>query len=70
MNSIIFKIMMLNEQIKAFRKDEKGATMVEYAVVVSLIAVIASVGVLALGTQLNTLFNNIAAALNLGTGAI
>ena len=70
MNSIIFKIMMLNEQIKAFRKDEKGATMVEYAVVVSLIAVIASVGVLALGNQLNAFFAAIAGAINLGTGSI
>jgi pilus assembly protein Flp/PilA len=70
MNSIVFKMMMLNEQIKAFRKDEKGATMVEYAIVISLIAVIASVGVLSMGNQLNAVFGNIAAALNLGTGSI
>jgi len=70
MNSIIFKIMMLNERIKAFRKDEKGATMVEYGVVVALICVVASVGVALLGTKLNSLFTAIAGALSAGAGSI
>jgi Flp pilus assembly pilin Flp len=52
MNSIIFKIMMLNEQIKAFRRDEKGATMIKYALVGAIIAVAA---IAVLGTVSNNL---------------
>ena len=70
MNSIIFKIMMLNEQIKAFRKDEKGATFVEYAVLISLVAVIASVGILAMGNQLNAMFLAWAGKLSAAVGSI
>lgn len=41
-------------------RDEEGATMVEYGLLVSLIALVAIVGVKALGTNLNTLFNSVA----------
>ena len=33
MDYIVIKIMMLNEQIKEFRKDEKGVTMLEYGII-------------------------------------
>ena len=64
MNSIIFKIMMLNEQIKAFRKDEKGATMVEYGLVVAVIALVAVVGAKTLGTDLSTFFSTLGGTLD------
>lgn len=47
------------EMIKRFFKDESGATMVEYAVLVALIAM-ASIGMIyILGGQINTNFANI-----------
>ncbi|GAB4099298.1 Flp family type IVb pilin [Sinomonas halotolerans] len=38
---------------------EKGATAVEYGIMVALIAVVIIVAVTALGGQLNTLFTNV-----------
>ena len=70
MNTIISKIMMLNEQIKAFRKEEKGATFVEYAVVIALIVIVAAVGLGNLGTRLNTLFNNTGNAITQNAGTL
>ncbi len=49
------------------RKD-RGATAVEYGLLVGLIAVVIIVAVTALGTQLKTLFNDIVSALG-GTAA-
>jgi len=40
-------------------RDEEGATMVEYGLLVALIALVAIVGVKALGTALNGLFTNV-----------
>ncbi len=39
--------------------EEKGATMVEYGLMVALIAVIAAVGAKTLGGNVNTLFANL-----------
>ena len=44
-------------------KDEEGATMVEYGLMVALIAVVCVATVTTLGTTLNTKFNAIVAAL-------
>ncbi|KGH47258.1 MULTISPECIES: Flp family type IVb pilin [Modestobacter] len=41
------------------KKEEKGATAVEYGLMVGLIAVVIIVAVTALGGQLNTLFTSI-----------
>jgi pilus assembly protein Flp/PilA len=43
-------------------RDEEGATMVEYGLLVALIALVAIVGVALLGTNLTTLFNTAAAS--------
>ena len=40
-------------------RDEKGATAVEYGLMVALIAAVIIVAVAALGTNLNTLFTNV-----------
>ncbi|GAB3350941.1 Flp family type IVb pilin [Modestobacter lapidis] len=45
------------------KKEEKGATAVEYGLMVGLIAVVIIVAVTALGGQLNTLFTNITTSL-------
>jgi pilus assembly protein Flp/PilA len=50
---------MINKLIAMIR-DEEGATMVEYGLLVALIALVAIVGVTLLGTNLNTLFSTVA----------
>jgi len=42
-----------------FRREEDGAAMVEYALLVALIALVAIVGVTATGTSLNAQFAKI-----------
>ena len=46
--------------IKSLIRDEEGATMVEYGLLVALIAMVALVAVQALGTNLSSLFNTVA----------
>jgi pilus assembly protein Flp/PilA len=43
----------------AMIRDEEGATMVEYGLLVALIALVAIVGVTLLGTQLSALFTTV-----------
>jgi pilus assembly protein Flp/PilA len=49
--------------LKSMIRDEEGATMVEYGLLVALIALVAIVGVRALGTSVSSLFNNVAGSL-------
>lgn len=44
-------------------RDEEGATMVEYGLMVALVAIVALTAVKLLGTNLSTLFNTIATTL-------
>lgn len=46
--------------IKSMIRDEDGATMVEYGLLVALIAMVALVGVTTLGTNLKTLYTTVA----------
>ncbi len=46
--------------IRSFVRDEEGATMAEYALLVALIAVVVIVGAKALGNSVNTKLNNVA----------
>ncbi len=41
------------------RRDETGASMIEYVLLIALIAIVAGTGALALGTNINTFFNSI-----------
>ena len=50
-----------------FFKDEEGASMVEYGLLVALIAIVCIVAITAVGTNLNTVFTTVAS--NLGTVA-
>lgn len=56
-------VAFLQTWIATRERDDEGATMVEYGLVVAFIALIALVGVKLLGTALNTLFTSIATAL-------
>ena len=46
--------------IKRVKDDESGASMVEYAVLLVIAAIAGTVGVMALGTQLNSAFSGMA----------
>ena len=45
--------------VRNFVKNEEAATMVEYALMLALIAVVCIVAVVVIGTQANTVFTNI-----------
>lgn len=47
------------------RRDETGATAVEYGIMVALIAVVLLVGVGLFGSQLNTFFNGLGTKLKI-----
>ena len=44
-------------------RDEEGATMVEYGLLIALIALVAIAGVTVLGTNLNSLFSTVAGSI-------
>lgn len=48
------------ETIKSMLRDEEGATMVEYGLMLALIAVVCITAVALIGTHLSTLFNGVA----------
>ena len=50
-------------KVKSVVVREEGATMVEYGLMVALVALVAIGGVTALGTSLNGLFNSVVAQL-------
>jgi pilus assembly protein Flp/PilA len=50
--------------INRFRRDDEGAALVEYGMLVGLIAVICVVAVTTLGTEVSSAFSKIASALN------
>ena len=54
----------LLQLVNRFRRNEDGAALAEYGLLVALIAVVCVVAVTALGTQLNIAFSKIAAALS------
>ena len=56
------------QTLRNFIKNEEGATMVEYALMVALIAVVCIAAVTLLGGNANAKFNQIAAAIG-GAGA-
>lgn len=46
--------------LKSMIRDEEGATMVEYGLLIALIALVAITAVKTLGTNISTLFNTVA----------
>ena len=49
--------------IKKFLREEDGVTAIEYGLIAALIAVVIIVAVRLIGTNLNTTFGSVAAAL-------
>lgn len=56
--------MLLASWLASRLAREEGATMVEYGLMVALIAVVCLLAVTAIGVNLNATFNTIAAAIN------
>jgi pilus assembly protein Flp/PilA len=54
---------LINRISQLVRKEEEGASMVEYGLMVGLIAVVCIAAITTLGTTLNTMFTNINTAL-------
>ena len=54
----------MQKLVNRFRRDDEGAALVEYGMLVGLIAVICVVAVTALGTEVSTAFSTIASALS------
>ena len=55
--------------VKSFAKTEEGQDLLEYALLVALIALIAFGAVQAAGGSVRTIFNSIAGSLNSATSA-
>jgi len=55
--------MQLIESFRSLAKDDSGQDLLEYALLVALIALVAFGAVAAAGTQVNTIFNSIASQL-------
>jgi pilus assembly protein Flp/PilA len=49
----------MSELLKKFMKEESGATMVEYAIMVALIAVAVAVTVALIQTEMNAVFQTV-----------
>ena len=60
----IGRILLMRSLINRFSNDDEGAALVEYGMLVGLIAVICVVAVTNLGTEISTAFSNIASALS------
>lgn len=58
------KMLKLSIKIKTMLSDERGQDLVEYALVVAIIALGATVAMKTLSTDINTIFTNIGTSLN------
>ena len=63
MQDVILKICAKAQDIASVLKDEAGQDLIEYALVVALIAFAAVAGMSTLATGINTAFGNIATQL-------
>jgi len=61
MRKLIAMYIDMQSRMQSMLKDEKGATMVEYALMVALVAVVAMAGATVLGTGIDARFDAIAA---------
>ncbi|MBP1232235.1 pilus assembly protein Flp/PilA [Arthrobacter sp. PvP102] len=63
MNSFVATITAVLHTAKGKLQDEKGATMVEYGIMVAFIAVIVMAAVIVLGPKVADLFTSVSTAL-------
>ena len=53
----------MRKLINRFRRDEDGPAMVEYGLLVGLIALVVALGAIVLGQDISTMFSNVASYL-------
>jgi pilus assembly protein Flp/PilA len=53
--------------MKHFWKNEEGQGMVEYGLIIALVAVVVIVGISLIGTNANTMFSGLGAKLTMGS---
>jgi pilus assembly protein Flp/PilA len=58
-----YYVYMMNFLTRPLERDDRGATAVEYALMVALIAAVIVVSVTALGTKLKILFSDITSSI-------
>lgn len=63
------RLLLLSIKIKSLIQDEEGQDLIEYALVVALIAFAATVGMKTLATDINIAFSNIGTTLGSYTGS-
>lgn len=68
MDKLTFALAYMANVVKAPKKDERGATAVEYGLLVALIAAIIIVAVALLGTNLSDTFDSVADRVGGATG--
>jgi pilus assembly protein Flp/PilA len=59
-----FKDLHMRKLINRFRRDERGAAMVEYGLLVGLIALVVAAGATILGNDISTMFSSIGSYLS------
>ena len=50
--------------LAAFLRDEDGATMIEYALLVALIAIVVAAALVSLGTTVSAKYNNVSSCVS------
>jgi pilus assembly protein Flp/PilA len=53
----------MKTQIRSFLKGEEGAAMVEYGLILALVAIVAMAGLALIGTKSSTLFSTVSATI-------
>ena len=60
----------MRKLFSAFRRDDSGAAMAEYAILVAVIALVAVVGAQAMGVEIDARFDKIVACLKTPTAEL
>ena len=55
--------------MKHFKMNEEGQGMVEYGLIIALVAVVVIIGLTAIGTKANGLFSGLSDKLTMGSGS-
>ncbi len=63
LNEVMVKIAALTQMLRARFEQEEGQGMVEYALILVLVSVVALIALGAIGTNVNTIFGTIRDAL-------
>ena len=65
---MLFILTFVQSRLATLKSDERGATAVEYGLMVALIAVVIIAAVTLIGTRLNGIFESVRDALPAGAG--